>query len=173
MLIIEWTTVTFGSASLLINKYREGGSLQWNVLHFTTMVSVYTQIQFWNSICSNHKKKVVSKKRKTIKKKGIFVRGRLFCCLSKIPDTVCLRATALCAVQALAVYDRFLRMSSTFSHLQKTRCQRSCGNDGVKNWLSQNRTILQDTCETSVTRINRHYTAVQKFNSKEENQPTS
>lgn len=64
MLIVEWTTVTFRSASLLTNKYREGGGLfSENALHFTTVVSVYTQIQFWNSICSNHKKKVVSKKK--------------------------------------------------------------------------------------------------------------
>lgn len=28
MLIVEWTTVTFRSASLLTNIYREGGSLQ-------------------------------------------------------------------------------------------------------------------------------------------------
>lgn len=62
MLVIEWTTVTFRSASLLTNKYREGRLFSENALHFTTVVSVYTQIQFWNSICSNHKKEVVSKK---------------------------------------------------------------------------------------------------------------
>lgn len=49
----------------------------------------------------NIKKKIMSKKDKTRKKFSVC--GRLHGCLSKIPGTVCLRATALCAVHALAV----------------------------------------------------------------------
>lgn len=70
MLIIEWTTVTFCSASLLTNKYWEGGSLLWKCapLH-PNGVSVCTQIWFWDSIWSEQKKKVAWKKSIKEKKK--------------------------------------------------------------------------------------------------------
>ena len=68
------------------------------------------------------------------------MRGKLLDRLSKLPHTVFLRATALCAVHALAVYDRFQVMSSTFSHLQKPRCQHGSGNEGGK-WLRQKTTV--------------------------------
>ena len=102
MLIIEWTTVTFCSASLLTNKYREGGLFFENALHFTSMVCLYThKFGFGIRFDPNIKRKWC---RKSIKQeKKISMRGRLLDCLSKIPDTVCLRATALCAVHALAV----------------------------------------------------------------------
>lgn len=128
-LIIEWTTVTFCSASLLTNKYREGGSLLWKSapLHHNS-VSFYTQIRVWDLFWSGHKKRIASKKSEN--KKKISKRKKLLDRLSKLPHTVFLRATALCAVHALAVYDRFQVMSSTFSHLQKPRCQHGSGNEG-------------------------------------------
>lgn len=80
----------------------------------------------------NIKRKSCRKKRKTRKKK-ISTRGKVLDCLSKVPDTVCLRATALCAVHALAVYDRLLLMSSTFSHLQKKHAVNEVVGGGMKD----------------------------------------
>lgn len=102
MFIIEWTTVTFRSASLITNKYREGGFFCENAIHFTPMVCLYThKFGFGYRFDPNVKRKSC---RKSIKQEKKFSTcGRLLGCLSKIPVTVCLRATALCAVQALAV----------------------------------------------------------------------
>lgn len=49
-MLIEWTTVTFCSASLLTNKYREGVSSVKMRSTSPNVVSVYTQIRFWDSI---------------------------------------------------------------------------------------------------------------------------
>lgn len=46
-------------------------------------------------------------------------------------------------------------MSSTFSHLQKPRCQHDSGNEGGK-WLRQKTTVLHNNCKISVTKIASH-----------------
>lgn len=115
MLIVEWTTVTFRSASLLTNKYR-GGVSSVKMRSTSPQWCLYTRIfSFGIRFSPTIKRKECQKKHKMIKKKGLSVRRRLLFCLSKIPETVCLRATALCAVQALAVYERFLLMSSALA----------------------------------------------------------
>lgn len=99
--IIEWSTVTFCSASIITNIYREGGGGLFcqNALHFTPVVCLYThKFGFWDSIWSEYKKKMVPKKQKNPPCVEDW-----YGCLSKIPGTVCLRASALCAVLALAI----------------------------------------------------------------------
>lgn len=72
--------------------------------HSTPMVCLYTHIfGFGIGFGPIIKRKLCGEKKAENNKTKISEHGKLFVCLSKIPGTVCLGATALCAVRALAI----------------------------------------------------------------------